>query len=66
MEIGVQDADAMAWEDEVERRFEDQMSCVFEQYEVWHQRIVEEAAENRRIEEAEYDRTQIEYEKDRM
>ena len=63
MEIGVEDADAMAWEDEVERRFEVQMSQVCEEYEVWHQRIVEEVAENRRIE-AEYDRTQIEYKKD--
>ena len=28
MEIGVEEADAMAWEEEVERRFEDQMSLV--------------------------------------
>ena len=56
----------MAWEDEVERYFEDEMSCVCEEYEVWHQRFVEEVAENRRIEEAEYDRTQVEYKMDRM
>ena len=66
MEIGQEDADAMAWEDKVERRFEDEMSCVCEEYELWHQRFVEGAAENRRIEEAEYDRTQVEYEMDRM
>ena len=66
IEIGREDADAMAWEDEVERRFEDEMSHVCECYEVWHQRLLEEAAENRRIEEAEYDRTEVEYEMDRM
>ena len=66
IEIGWEDADAMAWEDEVERRFEDEMSRVCECYEVWHQRLLEEAAENRRIEEAEYDRTEVEYEMDRM
>ena len=34
MKIGVEDADTMAWEDEVERHFEDQMSHVCEQYEL--------------------------------
>ena len=66
MEIGLEDADATACEDEVERHFEDEMSHVCEYYEVWHQRFVEEAAENRRIEEAEYDRTEVEYKMDRM
>ena len=56
----------MAWEDEVERCFEDEMCRVCEDYELWHERLVEEAAENRRIEEAEYDRTEVEYEMDRM
>ena len=66
IEIGREDVDAMAWEDEVERHFEDEMSHVCESYEVWHQRLVEEVAENRRIDEAEYDRTEVEYEMDRM
>ena len=66
IEIGREDADAMAWEDEVERHFQDEMSHVCECCEVWHQRLVEEVAENRRIEEAEYDRTEVEYEMDRM
>ena len=66
IEIGWEDVDAMAWEDEVERRFEDEMTRVCECYEVWHQRLLEEAAENRRIEEAEYNRTEVEYEMDRM
>ena len=66
IEIGREDADAMASEDEVERHFEDEMTLVCECYEVRHQRLLEEAAENRRIEEAEYDRTEIEYEMDRM
>ena len=57
MEIGVQDADAMAWEEEVERHFEDHMSRICKQYEAWHQRTLEEVAENRRIEEVECDRT---------
>ena len=52
MEIGIEDADAMTWEDEVERHFEGQMSHVCKKYELWHQRTVVEAAENRRIEEA--------------
>ena len=42
------------------------MSHVCESCEVWHQRLLEEAAENRRIQEAEYDRTEVEYEMDRM
>ena len=54
MEIGVEDADAIAWEDEVERHFEDQMSLVCEEYELWHEIILEEVAENKRIEEMEY------------
>ena len=66
IEIGREDVDAMAWEDKVERCFEDEMSHVCECYEVWHQRLLEEAAENRRIEEAEYDRTEVEYGMDRM
>ena len=66
IEIGWEDADAIAWEDKVERRFEDEMSHVCECCEVWYQRLVEEVAENRRIEEAEYDRTEVEYEMDRM
>ena len=66
IEIGREDVDAMAWEDEVERRFKDEMTHVCECYEVWHQRLLEEAAENRRIEEAEYNRTEVEYEMDRM
>ena len=66
MEIGQEDADAMAWEEEVERHFEDEMSHVCEHYELWHERLVEEVADNRRIEEAEYDRTEVEYEMDRM
>ena len=66
IEIGWEDADAMAWEDKVERRFEEEMTRVCECYEVWHQRLLEEAAENRRIEEAEYDRTEVEYKMDRM
>ena len=65
MQIGREDADAMAWEDEVERRFEQEMSIVCEHYELWHERLVEEEAENRRIEEAEHDRTEVEYERDR-
>ena len=56
----------MAWEDEVERRFEDEMSHVCEENEQWYERFLEGVAENRRIEEAEYDRTQVEYEIDRM
>ena len=66
MEIGRQDADAMAWEDEVERRFEEEMSLVCEHYELWHERLVEEAQENSRIEEAEHNRTEVEYKRDRM
>ena len=62
LQIGWEDADAMAWEDEVERRFEEEMSIVCEQYELWHKRLVEEEAENRRIEEAEHDRAEVEYE----
>ena len=65
MQIGWEDVDAMAWEDEVERRFEQEMSIVCEHYELWHERLVEEEAENRRIEEAEHDRTEVEYERDR-
>ena len=56
----------MAWEDKVERRFEQEMSIVCEHYELWHERLVEEEAENRRIEEAEHDRTEVEYKRDRM
>ena len=66
IEIGWEDADAMAWEDEVERHFEGEMSHVCKCCEVWHQRLVEEAAENRRIEEVEYNRTEVEYKMDRM
>ena len=65
MQIGREDADAMAWEDKVERCFEQEMSIVYEHYELWHERLVEEEAENRRIEEAEHDRTEVEYERDR-
>ena len=65
MQIGWEDADAMAWEDEVERHFEQEMSIVCEHYELWHERLVEEEAENRRIEEAEHDRMEVEYERDR-
>ena len=64
MEMGVEEADAMAWEEE-ERRFEVKMSKICEEFEQWHERMVEEAAENRRIDEAEYDRNQMEYEMDR-
>ena len=49
----------------MERHFEDEISHVCECYEVWHQRLVDQVAENR-IEEAEYDRTEEEYEMDRM
>ena len=66
MEIGQEDADAIAWEDEVERRFEEEMSLVCVQYELWHERLVEEKQENRRIEEAEHIRNEVEYERDRM
>ena len=52
--------------DELEWHFEDEMSHVCEQYEVWYQRNMEEVAENRRIDKAEYDRSELEYEKDRM
>ena len=65
MEMGVEEADAMAWEEEEERRFEVKMSEICEEYEQWHERMVEEAAENRRIDEAEYNRNQMEYEMDR-
>ena len=41
------------------------MSIVCEHYELWHERLVEEEAENRRIEEAEHDRTEVEYKRDR-
>ena len=64
MQIGREDADAMAWEDEVERCFEQEMSIVCEHYELWHERLVEEEVENRRIEEAEHDRMEVEYERD--
>ena len=37
MQIGWEDADAMAWEDEVERHFEQEMSIVCERYELWHE-----------------------------
>ena len=60
MQIGREDVDAMAWEDEIERRFEQEMSIVCEHYELWHERLVEEEAENRRIEEAEHNRTEVE------
>ena len=66
MEIGREDADAIAWEDKVERRFEEEMSLVCVQYELWQERLVEEAQENRRIEEAEHDRNEVEYERNRM
>ena len=66
MEIGREDADTIAWEDEVERHFEEEMSLVCEQYDLWHERLVEEAQENRRIEEVEQDRNEMEYERDRM
>ena len=36
---------AIAWEDEVERHFEEEMSLVCVQYELWHERLVEEAQE---------------------
>ena len=65
MEMGVEEADAMAWEEEEERRFEVKMSEICEEYEQWHERMVEEAAENRRIDEAEYDRNEMEYKMDR-
>ena len=65
MEIGREDADAIAWKDEVERRFEEEMSLVCVQYELWQERLVEEAQENRRIEEAEHDRNEVEYERNR-
>ena len=65
MEMGVEEADEMAWEEEEERHFEVKMSEICEEYEQWYERIVEEVAENRRIDEAEYDRNQIEYEMDR-
>ena len=64
MQIGREHVDAMAWEDEVERRFEQEMSIVCEHYELWHKRLVEEEAENRRIKEAEHDRTEVEYKRD--
>ena len=64
LQIGREDADAMAWEDEVERRFEEEMSIVCKHYELWYERLVEEEAENRRIEEVEHDRTEVEYETD--
>ena len=41
------------------------MSEICEEYEQWHERMVEEAVENRRIDEAEYDRNQMEYKMDR-
>ena len=41
MEIGVEEADAMAWEEEEERCFEVKMSEICEEYEQWHRRIVE-------------------------
>ena len=57
METGVEEADTMAWEEEEEERhFEVKMSEICEEYEQWHERMVEEAAENRRIDEAEHDR----------
>ena len=65
MEMGVEEADMMAWEEEEERHFEVKMSKICREYEQWHETIVKEAAENRRIDEVEYDRTQIEYEIDR-
>ena len=65
MQIGREDADTMAWEDEVERHFEQEMSIVCEHYELWHERLVEEEAEKRRIEEAEHDRMEVEYQRDR-
>ena len=65
MEMGVEEADVMAWEEEEERRFEVKMSEICEEYEQWHERMAEEAAENRRIDEVEYDRNQMEYEMDR-
>ena len=34
MEIGWEDADAMAWEEELEMRFEDEMSVMCEKCEV--------------------------------
>ena len=40
------------------------MSIVCEHYELWHERLVEEEVENRRIKEAEHDRTEVEYERD--
>ena len=65
LQIGLENADTMAWEDEVERHFEEEMSIVCEQYELWHERLVEEEVENMRIKEAEHDRTEVEYETDR-
>ena len=65
LQIGLENADAMAWENEVERRFEEEMMMVCEQYELRQERLVEEEAENRRIEEAEHDRTEVEYKTDR-
>ena len=65
MEIGREDADAIAWEEEVERCFEEEMSLVCVQYELWQERLVEEAQENRRKEEAEHNRNEVEYERNR-
>ena len=65
-QIGLENADAMAWEDELERRFEEEMMMVCEQYELRHERLVEEQAQNRRIKEAEHDRAEVEYETDWM
>ena len=65
MEMGVEEADVMAWEEEEERHFEIKMSEICEEYEQWHERMVEEVAENRRIDEAKYDRNQMGYEMDR-
>ena len=56
MEMGVEEADVMAWEEEEEGCFEVKMSEICEEYEQWHERMVEEVAENRRIDEVEYDR----------
>ena len=65
VEMGVEDADAMAWEEEEDRHFGVEMSRICEECEQWHKQIVQKVAENRRIHEAECDRTQMEYEMDR-
>ena len=47
VEMGVEDADAMAWEEEEDRHFEVEMSRICEECEQWHKQIVQKVAENR-------------------